>query len=336
VTLPQRNSNIVEIGTFARPKPNNETMKEYLRNINEKLLEGDATEHTYRPVLESLLKRLGKDHAVTNEAKRTKVGAPDFVIRRKIGKTELLPIGYIETKDIGVDLVKLEKEEQIVRYLKLENLLVTDYVRFRWYVDGKFRREAILATLDKRRWQARKGGAEDVLELLTLFLAHEPIPISKPEELASRMAGLCRVIDKIIVEAFKAHEASELLVGLKDAFERTLLPDITNEQFADMFAQTLGYGLFAARISHFNEHPGREFLRSEAAKEIPKTNPFLRKLFDTINSTEIEEEPFIGFVDDLTAVMNHADIGTILQHFGRKSGQEIVFVNLCKKGLGEE
>jgi predicted helicase len=314
-------------------------MKDYLHNLNDKLRQGDATEHTFRPVLESLLQRLSKDSVVTNEPKRIKVGAPDFVIRRKIGKTQFLPIGYIETKDIGVDLAKLEKDDQISRYLKLENLLFTDYVTFRWYVDGKFRAEAVLAQREKGKLKPLKDGSEKVEELIRLFLSHEPLPITKPEELAWRMAALCKQIDRIIVQSFDAKEASELLSGLKEAFERTLLPDLTEVQFADMFTQTLAYGLFAARIHHYNSPSvhggakGGEFRRSEAAKEIPKTNPFLRKLFDTINSTEIEDEPFIGFVDDLTAIMNHADIASILQFFGKRTGQEDPIVHFYETFL---
>jgi hypothetical protein len=314
-------------------------MKDYLHELNDKLHQGDATEHTFRPAMESLLKRLSKDSVVTNEPKRIKVGAPDFVIRRKIGKTQYLPVGYIETKDIGVDLVKLEKEDQISRYLKLDNLIVTDYVTFRWYVDGKLRKQAVLAQTVKGKLKLTDGGDAEVLELLEQFLSHAPLPIAKPEELAKRMAALCKQIDRIIVQAFEAREASDLLSGLKDAFERTLLPDLSDAQFADMFTQTLAYGLFAARIHHFQSPSvhggagGGEFRRSDAAKEIPKTNPFLRKLFDTINSTEIEDEPFIGFVDDLTSIMNHADIASILQFFGKRTGQEDPIVHFYETFL---
>jgi len=297
-------------------------IRDYLKSIEQHLLHGDATEHTHRAALETLLKGLSQDSVATNEPKHIAVGAPDFVIRRKISKTQYLPIGYIETKDIGTELDSIEKSEQLKRYLTLDNLVLTDYLEFRWYVGGKMRTSARLARMVKGKPKLLKDAEEQVTELLMGFLAHEPLPISSPQELAKKMAALCRQIDRIIVEAFKANTASELLSGLKEAFERTLLPDLSPEQFADMFAQTLAYGLFAARINHFREQPQEEFRRSEAAREIPKTNPFLRKLFDTITGADIEDEPFIGFVDDLAAVMQHAEIGTILQHFGRRTGQE--------------
>ncbi|MFH1009946.1 MAG: DNA methyltransferase, partial [bacterium] len=308
-------------------------IRDYLKSIEQDLVLGDATEHTHRAALETLLKSLSEDSVVTNEPKHIAVGAPDFVIRRKISKTQWLPIGYIETKDIDTELDLAEKSEQLKRYLKLDNLLLTDYLEFRWYVGGKIRTSARLARIEKGKPRLLKDGEEKVNELLLGFLKHEPLPISSPQELAKTMASLCRQIDGIVVDAFRANTASDLLRGLKEAFERTLLPDLSPEQFADMFAQTLAYGLFAARINHFRERPSEEFRRSEAAREIPKTNPFLRKLFDTITGADIEDEPFIGFVDDLTAVMQHADIGAILQHFGRRTGQEDPIVHFYETSL---
>ncbi|NUO20462.1 N-6 DNA methylase, partial [bacterium] len=127
---------------------------------------------------------------------------------------------------------------------------------------------------------------------------------------------------------------------------RTLLPDITNEQFSDMFAQTLGYGLFAARIQHANlssleARPSGvrgargDFTRTGAAREIPKSNPFLRNLFDTMHSADLEEEPFIGFVDDLTAVLAHSDIEAILASFGKRTKQEDPILHFYETFLSE-
>jgi hypothetical protein len=90
-------------------------MKDYLRDLNDKLIHGDATEHTHRPALQKLLEELSEMSEVsrgsvfTNEPKRIEVGAPDFVIRHKVGRTEHLPIGYIETKDVTTNLDIVER-----------------------------------------------------------------------------------------------------------------------------------------------------------------------------------------------------------------------------------
>jgi hypothetical protein len=280
-----------------------------------------------------------------------------LIVRKKIARDELLPVGYIETKDIGVDLSKIEKSEQLQRYLQLPNLILTDYLEFRWYVGGKKRRTVTLASKQGKKIKVEKDGEAQLAELFESFLAQDVTDINNPRELAQRMAGLCRNIDRIITETFAAGEASDLMKDLKGAFSRTLLPEISDVQFADMFAQTLGYGLFAARIHHHQMRTppippvnggefgspsarggikgglvsrgtdgesasGREFTRMGAAREIPKSNPFLRDLFDTIHSSKLEDEPFIEFVDDLTAVLAHTDVEAVLAQFGKRSGQE--------------
>ncbi len=110
-----------------------------------------------------------------------------------------------------------------------------------------------------------------------------------------------------------------MLTGLYDSFKQVLIPDLSESDFADMFAQTLAYGLFAARSRHTGAEP---FRREHAAREIPKTNPFLRKLFDTITGVALDDEPFAGFVDDLTQLLARADMEAILADFGRRTRQD--------------
>ena len=105
---------------------------EYLRAIEKKLVLGDATEHTHRSALEALVESLIPGVTATNEPKHIECGAPDFIVRKGP-----LTIGYIEAKDIGKSLDEAEKSEQLERYRdSLTNLILTDYLEFRWYVDG--------------------------------------------------------------------------------------------------------------------------------------------------------------------------------------------------------
>lgn len=123
----------------------------------------------------------------------------------------------------------------------------------------------------------------------------------------------------MIVNALAADDASTMLRDLRQAFEQTLVPDQSAEEFADMFAQTLAYGLFAARCNHTGSAP---FRRLGAAAEIPKTNPFLRLLFNTITGPELDDEPYAGFVDDLAQLLADTDMKAVLDDFGRRSGRE--------------
>ena len=134
------------------------------------------------------------------------------------------------------------------------------------------------------------------------------------------MARLTHVIRDVIVKAFENQAASATLRDLHQAFEKALIPDLPEEQFADMFAQTLAYGLFAARCNHHGRRGS--FKRLGAASEIPKTNPFLRQLFETITGTALDEEPFVGFVDDLAQLLADTEIEGVLADFGKRTKRQ--------------
>jgi hypothetical protein len=120
-------------------------VQNYIHSIERKLATGDATELTHRSALEALVESLAKGVTATNEPRRIACGAPDFLVTKGA-----LTTGYIEAKDIGQSLDETEKSEQLKRYLKsLTNLILTDYIEFRWYVDGERRFSARLGILTK-------------------------------------------------------------------------------------------------------------------------------------------------------------------------------------------
>ena len=80
-------------------------LREYLNAIAANLKAGNATEHTHRPALKTLLEAIGAQAdggqaqgaiSATNEPQRIACGAPDFIVTRG-----LLPLGYVEAKDVG-------------------------------------------------------------------------------------------------------------------------------------------------------------------------------------------------------------------------------------------
>jgi len=301
---------------------------EYLNQVRSRYAAGDATEHTHRPALAALIEALAPGVQAINEPRqRTDCGAPDIRVRRRE-----LTLGYVECKDIGVSLDEAERGEQIKRYREhLPNLILTDYLEFRWYVEGNARQSARLARVSPDGRIARDtAGADAARELLLAFLSHAPEPIARPKDLAVRMARLTHAIHDIIITTFAQGHASATLAGLHEAFQKTLLPDLAVEQFADMFSQTLAYGLFAARCNHRGPEP---FRRLGAAAEIPKTNPFLRQLFDMITGVALDDEPFVGFVDDLVEVLANADIGAILRDFGKRTRKEDPIVHFYETFL---
>jgi type I restriction-modification system DNA methylase subunit len=101
------------------------------------------------------------------------------------------------------------------------------------------------------------------------------------------------------------------------AFRQVLIESLTTDQFADMYAQTLAYGLFAARCNS----GAKGFTRQIAASALPKTNPFLRKLFNTIAGPDLDGR-IAWAVDHLADLLARADMAAILEDFGQRTRQE--------------
>jgi hypothetical protein len=221
----------------------------YRRQIQRELQQGNATEHTHRPALKALIETLAPGVTATNEPKRVECGAPDLVISCKANHGPVT-LGYIEAKDVGKSLDEIERDDQLKRYLSaLPNLILTDYLEFRWYVSGEHRQTARLASISKGgKLTPDKDGAEAVTDILAVFLSREAEPINDPKTLALRMARLTHFIRDMVIAAFDSKSASATLADLHGAFEKALIPDLRTSQFADMFAQTLAYGMLATRL----------------------------------------------------------------------------------------
>jgi hypothetical protein len=190
----------------------------------------------------------------------------------------VVPLGYLETKDVGKNLEEEERSAQLKRYrAALPNLILTDYLEFRWYVAGERRGKVTLGRPEPDgKIKGRKGDVAAVRELLAQFLAHQAPSIGTAKDLAVRMAGLARLIQEAALATLGRETAAGTLKGLMDAFEQTLLPAHTIAEFAEMYAQTLTYGLFAAEVAMGS---GVDLRRDTATGLLPETNPFLKERF---------------------------------------------------------
>ncbi len=291
------------------------TITSYLKELEKHLAGGLATEQTYRPALKSLIESFAKDITATNEPKRIECGAPDYIITR--GQT---PLGYIEAKDIGANLDKVERSDQMKRYREsLNNLILTDYLEFRWYEQGKLLMTARIARVGaNNKLRKEKDGEQEFIKLINQFLVTDIPTIAGPKELAGRMAALGQLIRGIILKAFKSEDKGGSLHSQMEAFRKVLLHDLQPDQFADMYAQTICYGLFAARCNHKGPEP---FTREKAAFELPKTNPFLIEMFGHIAGPGLDDR-LIWAVDHLAELLKRADMFHILQDFGKRTRHE--------------
>jgi hypothetical protein len=101
------------------------------------------------------------------------------------------------------------------------------------------------------------------------------------------------------------------------AFKSILIHDINPKQFADVYAQTIAYGMFAARL---HDETLETFSRLEAAELIPQSNPFLRKLFQHISSFDLDDR-IVWIVETLVDIFRATDIKKLLANFGRATRQ---------------
>jgi predicted helicase len=145
------------------------------------------------------------------------------------------------------------------------------------------------------------------------------------------MARLAHMIRNLIVNAFGNEPETGGLHTQLVAFRDNLIPDLSVEYFADMYAQTIAYGLFAARCTSKN---GAAFTRLDAAQNLPRTNPFLRKLFQYIAGYDLDDR-IAWLVDDLAQILAQADMEAVLKDFGKHSGKEDPVVHFYETFLKE-
>jgi predicted helicase len=305
-----------------------QSLQAYWQEVEQIYNTHQATEHSYRPALQKLIESYAVNIRAINEPKRIACGAPDFLIKQ--GELE---IGHIEAKDIGISLSKVVATEQLNRYFHaLNNLIVTDHLEFRWYVDGELRLTACLATIDKKKkLVANQAGTLEVEKLLEQFLLTKTIQVTTPKALAKRMAALAQLIRDAIKAALNSDDQGGMLRQQLESFQKVLIRDLTGEQFADMYAQTIAYGLFAARCS--TDNPSG-FSRKTAAYDLPKTNPFLRSIFSQIAGIDLDER-IAWAVDTLANILKQTDMAEILKDFGKRTRQEDPVVHFYETFLAE-
>jgi predicted helicase len=293
-----------------------DSIEKYIQDINEKFRYEETSELGYRTGFELLLQKIFESIKVKriDHDARTKDGnKPDFAVL-----SGDIPLVYIETKDIGVSLDKVEKSEQMSRYYGYANLVLTDYLEFRFYRNGLSYGEPVkIANYDikNRSVDPISENYELLAKTLLEFTQSYKEPIKSGKHLSKIMAGKARRIRDNIRQFLSAElENKTELVKLYESIKKFLVHDLTVDSFSDMYSQTLVYGLFIAR---FNDTSLSNFTRSEASDLIPNSNPFLHRFFDHIARTDFDNRlKFI--VDELCEVFSHANISDLLKQYSNE------------------
>jgi len=287
--------------------------KKYLLNLFKSYQKGDAREESYYPDLKAFLTEYSlskrkKKIDITMLPKKTEAGNPDF--RVWDGKQKI--IGYIEAKDLSADLDRVEESEQLKRYFStFPNVILTNFTEFRLYREGEMIDKVAIArpyVIKKLSTVPPLENEEKLSELLEKFLDFSLPKTFTAKTLATELAKRTKFLkDEIVAEELKTGNKS--IMGFYEAFKEFLIAGISEEEFADLYSQTLTYGLFAARL-----RAGDEFNRKLAYSFIPKSIGILRDIFKYISLEDIPLQMEI-IIDDIAEVLLVADAKKLLDKY---------------------
>lgn len=297
-----------------------ELLASYLQRLADVVGRGDAREESYYPALKTLLESFANETdrdeaAVTVLPAQTEAGSPD--VRVWDGRQHIT--GYVEAKRPGTDLDEVEDGEQLDRYRSaFPNLILTDFCEFRLYRDG----DCVLRSRAARSYDLTEQAeppaveeGEETAELLERFFGFSVPQSYDAESLATELARRTRFLRDVVLEQLEAElDADEgRLPGFYEAFQEYLIAGLDPQDFADLYAQTLTYGLFAARV----RAEGEEFTRTTAADHIPRSIGVLHEIFEFISYQDVPEA-LAWIVDDIAEVLAVADAGGILDRYYRE------------------
>jgi predicted helicase len=295
-----------------------DSLKQYINELNKQYKTGIAREHSYRPALKDLLQSLLPKMVVTNEPAHFECGAPDYIISRE---KDHLPVFFVEAKDVNDnDLDGRNKnghKEQFDRYKQaLDYIIFTDYLDFHLYEHGEFRDSVRIAEIKGDKIVGISEAEDKFINIIQHLGSSAIQRITTAPRLAKLMAGKARLLAKIIESAMNDETQSyenDNLRGQYNAFKEVLIQELKKEEFADIYAQTIAYGMFAARL---HDDTPEDFSREEAARLIPKTNPFLRQIFNNLAGNDLDER-IAWVVDDLVTVFQATNLQKIMASYSR-------------------
>ncbi|MCD6352653.1 MAG: N-6 DNA methylase, partial [Proteobacteria bacterium] len=292
-------------------------LKSYLKKIYEVTKRGDAREESYYSTLEGLLNEYSESVPkrkiqITTLPKKTEAGNPDFRIWD--GKQHI--VGYIEAKaptNDNLDLI--EESEQLKRYRHtFPNLILTNFTEFRLYRNGALIDKVQIARpfiIHRLKTIPPVEKEPEFLDLLEKFFSFLLPKVYNAKNLATELAKRTRFLrDEVITEELKEQDKGKgFILGFYEAFRRYLISGLTKEDFADLYSQTITYGLFAARTRSENE-----FNRKLAFDYIPRTIGILRDVFKFISLGDLPK-PMGWIIDDISEVLAVTDVNEILHKY---------------------
>lgn len=305
--------------------------KEYIKELDQLYQVGNTTEHSFRGALANYLKSLLPKFVVTNEPRRIDCGAPDYVITLKNE-----PIAFLEAKDVNDGDLDGRKEhkEQFSRYKEsLNRVIFTDYLDFHLYLEGEFVDSVRIAETRGNRIIGIPENEAKFNEMIVGLATGGRQRITSSATLARQMAAKAHLLAEAVKKtiALDGEDGDSEVSGQLRAFREVLIHDLKAEEFADIYAQTIVYGMFTARL---NDTTPEDFSRQEAAELIPKSNPFLRRIFQSIAVYDLDDS-IAWIVDDLAAMFAATDAEKIMANYGSNKRHSDPIVHFYEDFLAE-
>jgi hypothetical protein len=262
-----------------------EASKEYTGEVLKLFNSGEAREESYYPYLKSFLERISTDLHQTSISvlvlpKKTDAGNPDF----KVLKGDTQVVGYIEAKSPDTSLDTVINSAQVKRYRNtFPNFILTNFIEFRFFRNGELHESA---SFYKERFlpvpfPKQLENLDQLVKLHELFLSFARPRITTSETLAIELAKRTRFLrDAVITEEIEEEyrRGTGEILGFYRAFQEFLIQNLSRQQFADLYSQTITFGLYSARM-----RSSGKFDRRLAVHSIPPTIGILREIFSFIS-----------------------------------------------------
>ncbi len=302
------------------------SLQTYLSRLSQLRQNTQATgELSLRPALDELFQNLKPAQVdFVGEGKQLAVGRPDFTFTRGFHHD---PIGYVEAEKISADLGNLSghAKAQNERFCAdLDNFLLTNHLDFRLY-DGGALVESV--TLPEQSAALNATHEADFARLWERFTSAQIAAPQTPKELANLLARRARTLRLAIAASLKEPD-SPLLQDLA-AFRKLLLPDLSAPDFANLYAETLTYGLFAARC----QNPDAKRFSAQTADRALKRTPLLRTLYRLFEA-EIDKN-LEWVLENMAAILNGAAIDDIRVYFSDRRGRPDPMIDFYEPFLAQ-
>jgi len=288
-------------------------VSQYISEVSDYFSDENSSEHSYRTAFQNYLATIfpSQDgYFIQQDAKAIDGNKPDYIVLKN-----KVPLLYIEVKKVGENLDKIEQSNQADRYFGYTNLIISDYVEFRFFRNGQRYDDSIsLGQIDSksRSITPQPEHGERLERTVKDFVASQKEPIKNGKHLAKIMGGKAQRIRDNVVAFLETESADkDELIRMRQFIKEHLVENFSDEDFADMYAQTLVYGLFAAR---YNDDTLDTFSRQEARELVPATNPFLKSFFDHISGSSFPRRLEL-IVNELCEVFSHANVAELMNDY---------------------